>query len=74
MTWYRRRIIAPVTQADRDAVSHVQQVMTIPVTGELDETTACHIRGLQALFGLAITGVIDDATAAQVDRIWPEGA
>lgn len=74
MTWYRRRIVVPVTQADHEAVKHVQRVMTIPETGNLDEATTCRIRGLQALFGLTVTGVVDDATAQQIDRIWPEGA
>jgi hypothetical protein len=74
MEWYRRPVVAPVTQQDRDTVRHVQKVLTIPETGNLDEETSCRIRGLQALFGLRVTGVIDDATARQVDRIWPEGA
>lgn len=74
MTWYRRRIMTPVTRHDHDAVRYVQHVMTLPESGEMDEATTCRIRGLQALFGLKVTGVIDDATAAQVDRIWPEGA
>lgn len=73
-SWYRRRIITPVTQQDHDAVRYVQRVMTLPETGELDDLTACRIRGLQALFGLVVTGAIDDATATQINRIWPEGA
>lgn len=67
--WFKRNIIKPTTQFERDAVIHVQRVLRCPETGEMDEVTISHIRGLQALFNLPTTGIIDEATAEQVDRI-----
>ncbi len=67
--WFKRDIIEPVTDFEHDAVTHVQRVLRCPETGEMDEVTITHIRGLQMLFGLPITGIIDEATAEQVDRI-----
>jgi hypothetical protein len=38
-------------------------------TAEMDEQTISAIRGLQMLFGLKLTGIIDADTAEQVERI-----
>ena len=67
--WFKRTIIRPATDFERDAVIHVQRVLRCPETGEMDEATISHIRGLQQLFGLRVSGVIDEATARQVERI-----
>lgn len=72
--WYKRRIMVPTTEFERDAVRHVQLVLGGTVTGDMDEDTKSRIRGMQLLFGLPNTGIIDDATAKQIDRIFPEGA
>lgn len=72
--WYSRRIIAATTDTEHNAVRHVQRVLRCDVTGELDEATKSHLRGLQMLFNLRPTGILDDATANQVERIWPYGA
>lgn len=73
--WYSRRIITPVTEQEHEAVAYVQRVLGVPKeTGEMDEETISHIRGIQALFGLRCTGIIDDATAQQIERIFPYGA
>lgn len=68
-TWFKRTIIRPSTQFEHDAVTHVQRVLGCDVNGEMDESTISHIRGLQNLFGLRMTGVLDEATAEQVERI-----
>lgn len=73
-SWYRRRIIVASTPEEHEAVTYVQRVLRCKETGELDEETKSHIRGLQTLFGLRSTGIIDDATAEQIQHIWPEGA
>lgn len=67
--WFKRTIIRPTTEFEHDAVTHVQRVLRCPETGEMDEGTVSHIRGLQQLFGLRVTGYIDEQTARQVDRI-----
>lgn len=74
LPWYRRRIYAVTNEEEREAVLHVQLVLGLEQTGELDEGTKSHIRGLQALFGIRPSGFIDDATAEQIERIYPYGA
>lgn len=74
LEWFKRTIIRPTTEFERDAVSHVQRVLRCPVSGEMDEATVSHIRGLQSLFGLRVTGVLDEATASQVERIRTYGS
>lgn len=72
-TWYKRRIYAPVTEQEHTAVRYVQRVLHCAETGELDSETVSHIRGFQSLFGLTTSGIIDDATAEQINNVWPEG-
>jgi hypothetical protein len=74
LAWYSRRVYAVTNQEERDTVTYVQRVLGLPETGELTEETKSHIRGLQSLFGLRTTGIIDDATAEQIERIFPYGA
>lgn len=73
-SWYKRRIYAPVTDQEHEAVRYVQRVLHCNETGELDNETTSHVRGFQQLFGIPMTGIIDDATAEQVNHVWPEGA
>lgn len=72
--WYDRRIYAVTTEREREAVTYVQRVLGLRETGELNEETKSHIRGLQVLFGLRPSAIIDDATAEQIERIFPYGA
>jgi peptidoglycan hydrolase-like protein with peptidoglycan-binding domain len=72
--WYKRRIFVATTPEEHDAVIHVQRVFSIEPTGNLDYETKSRIRGLQKLFNLPVTGIIDDATAEQIERIFPFGA
>lgn len=67
--WFKRTIIRPTTEFEKNAVSHVQRVLRCPVTGEMDEATTSHIRGFQALFSLPVTGVLDERTATQIEGI-----
>lgn len=73
-SWYDRRIYTVTTDYEREAVTYVQRVLRCKETGELDNETVSHIRGLQVLFGLRPSGIIDDATAEQIERIFPYGA
>lgn len=72
--WYSQRIFKATTNDQRDAVRYVQRVLGCKETGEIDESTASHIRGFQVLFGLHPSGFIDDATAEQINNVFPEGA
>lgn len=67
--WFKRNIVVATTSFEHDAVSHVQRAMGWPVTGEMDDATVSHLRGLQMLFGLNVTGVLDGDTAEEVERI-----
>jgi putative peptidoglycan binding protein len=68
--WFKRTIIRPATEFEHDAVTHVQRVLNVPeITGEMDEGTISHIRGLQQLFNLRVTGYIDEPTAIQIERL-----
>ncbi|ATW69406.1 hypothetical protein SEA_OLICIOUS_48 [Streptomyces phage Olicious] len=74
LAWYSRRVYVVTTEEEADTVRYVQRVLGLNETGELDEGTQSHIRGLQLLFGLRTTGIIDDPTAEQIERIYPYGA
>lgn len=73
-SWYKKRILTINNEFDREAVRHVQRVLSLPETGEYDDPTVMKIRGLQYIFNLRMTGYIDDATAEEVERIFPFGA
>lgn len=73
-TWIKRDIRIVTTDRERDAVLHVQKALGWDETGELDEGTRSQLRGLQALFGLPLTGYLDLGTAEQVERIREYGS
>lgn len=72
--WFKRDIIVATTQFEKNAVTYAQRVMRCDETGELDESTASHLRALQALFGLPVTGALDRATAEQLERLRAYGS
>lgn len=72
-SWYQRRIIVPSTEQEHEAVIHVQRALHCKETGVMDPETKSHIRGFQMLFGLRPSGIVDDATAEQINNVWPEG-
>lgn len=72
--WYTSRIYAVTTDREREGVLYFQRVFGLKETGELDDGTVSHIRGLQLLAGIRTTGIIDDATAEEIERIFPYGA
>lgn len=70
MTWPPLRdIIAPVSQAEHEAVKTAQRALGLTETGELDEPTRASLRGVQRLYGAEVTGVLDKATAALLERL-----
>jgi peptidoglycan hydrolase-like protein with peptidoglycan-binding domain len=64
-----RVIIAPATEAEREAVRTAQRALSVDVTGSLDAATKSALRGVQKLFQLPVTGVLDAATAKALDRL-----
>lgn len=73
-TWIRKPVRIVASDKDRDVVLHVQKALGWAETGELDDGTKSHLRGLQMLFGLPTTGIIDLATAEQVERLREYGS
>lgn len=69
LPWWRRVIITPTTEADRDCVKHVQVVLELTPTGEMNSETRQGIINVQTVFGLPVTGAIDERTAQQVERL-----
>lgn len=67
--WIKRDIVVPATEFERDAVRHAQLVLRCDVTGTMNEETVTRLRGLQMLFKLPVTGVLDVRTAEQIERI-----
>jgi peptidoglycan hydrolase-like protein with peptidoglycan-binding domain len=72
--WFKKRVITVTSDAERECVKHVQRVLSLEETGELDPNTQSKIRGVQYIFGLRPTGILDEATAEEIDRIFPYGA
>lgn len=67
--WYRPQPPSPVTVYDIGAIKDVQRTLMCPETGVWDDSTVSHVKGLQQLFGINPTGVIDLATAIQIERL-----
>lgn len=72
--WFKRNIVRPTTEFEKEAVLHAQRVMRCAETAEMDEATVVHLRGFQNLFGLQVTGILDEPTARQLERIRVYGA
>jgi len=68
-TWFDRDIIYPVGEFEQEAVRHVQRIMRLEETGTMDHSTRSHIQGLQALFNLKVTGILDLPTAQKIEEI-----
>jgi hypothetical protein len=71
--WFNRDIIRATTDKEKEAVRTAQLLMRCPINGEMDATTLSHLRGIQKLFGLPVTGCLDAQTAASLDTLrWVE--
>jgi hypothetical protein len=73
--WCPRDIVAPVSDAEHEAVRTAQRALGLAQTGELDEPTRASLRGVQRLFGAQVTGLLDLPTAALIERlrhVYPE--
>lgn len=67
--WFDRDIIFPCNDFEREAIKHAQRVMRCDENGMMDEQTRSHIQGLQALFRLKVTGILDLPTAMKIEEI-----
>lgn len=69
--WFERDIVAPANEAERDAVRVAQRALRLRSSGEMDVATKSGLRGIQNLFGLPVTGILDEATAEKIDSLRP---
>lgn len=68
-SWYKPQPMSPVSVYDADVIRNVQRTLMCPETGTWDSSTVSHLKGLQELFGITPTGVIDLTTAIQIERL-----
>ena len=66
-----RVIIAPANEAEREAVRTAQRALRLTPTGDMDESTRASLRGVQQLFKIPVSGVLDRATCEALDRLRP---
>lgn len=66
-----RVIIRPANEGEREAVRTAQRALGLDETGNMDEATLVKLRGVQRLFKLPVTGVLDRPTAQALDRLRP---
>lgn len=69
--WFKRDVITPASEAERDAVRVAQRALRLTPTGEMDYPTQASLRGTQRLYGLEVTGILDAATAVVIDGLRP---
>jgi len=67
--WFERTLIVATNERERASVRHVQSVLRLPETGDLDDLTRASLRGFQGLFGMRPTGVLDAATAIKIEEV-----
>lgn len=67
--WFDRDIIFPSSDFEHEAVRHAQRVMRVYESGLMDETTRARLQGIQGLFRLKITGMLDLPTAIKLEEI-----
>lgn len=73
-TWFKRPVIVITSDYDRFVVTHVQKALGWAETGLMDDAMRSSLRGVQGLFKLPMTGILDEATAEQVERIREYGS
>jgi hypothetical protein len=66
-----RVIIAPANEREREAVRTAQRALRVAETGDMDEATKAALRGVQHLFKIPVSGVLDRPTAEALDRLRP---
>lgn len=69
--WFPRDIIAPVSEAEKDAVRVAQRALRLLPTGEMNEATLASLRGIQALYGLETFNGLNEETAVVIDGLRP---
>lgn len=69
--WFTRDVISPASEGEREAVRVAQRAMRLNPTGDMDHPTVASLRGIQRLYGVPVTGILDAATAVVIDKMRP---
>ena len=64
-----RDIIRATSAREKAAVRAAQLVLRLPQTGDMDQTTIVHLRGVQRLYRLRETGYLDKATWDKINEM-----
>lgn len=67
--WYKLQPFSPHQVYSEDVIRDIQRTLLCPETGEMDDTTINHIKGLQYAMGAPGTGRIDESTAVAIQRL-----
>ena len=68
-TWYREQPNSPWNVYDAETIRDIQRTLSCPETGEFDQTTVNHIKGLQYAMGIPATGRVTEDTAVAIQRL-----
>lgn len=68
-SWYKPQSLGPYQVYTREVIVDIQRTLSVPESGVWDAALTTHIKGLQQLFGLRPTGIIDEPTAIQIQRL-----
>lgn len=67
--WYRHQPFSPHQVYSGETIRDIQRTLSCPETGEMDDTTVNHIKGLQYAMGIPGTGRIDVRTAEGIQAM-----
>lgn len=67
--WYKEQPNSPFQVYDSDTIKDIQRTLSCPETGEFDEGTVNHIKGLQYAMGIPATGRVTVDTAVAIQRL-----
>jgi hypothetical protein len=67
--WYRPQPNSPYQVYDKTTIQDIQRTLSCPESGEMDDVTVNHIKGLQYAMSIPATGRIDKATAISIQRL-----
>lgn len=68
-TWYIPQPRSPHCVYDADTIRDIQRTLSCPETGEMDDNTVNHIKGLQYAMSLPATGMVNRETAIAIQRL-----
>lgn len=68
-SWYRQQPNSPWCVYNASTIRDIQRTLSCPESGEMDDTTVNHIKGLQYAMGIPATGTIDRETAISIQRL-----